>query len=173
MVGPIFNAVYDPLPLHIEHFLDQHQRVLFVAFGQHTLAKEHETKQLLAMLLHMQETHLIDGFIRGSGTSHLPNHPSAITFLTHGGGMSLFEALYAGKRTIIRPFVHDQPANAFHFEHTQLGGYLNMDDHNGIDNVIQKNVDQYQAIFQIHAQRGVDRGADLVEEVLFISVESV
>ncbi|KAI9490255.1 hypothetical protein BDB00DRAFT_941141 [Zychaea mexicana] len=217
MVGPIFNAVYDPLPLHIEHFLDQHQRVLFVAFGQHTSAKEHETKQLLAMLLHMQETHLIDGFIWGSGLSHLPKivstpsgniynvthllgqqhpnvrllhwapqfailkHPSVITFLTHGGGMSLFEALHAGKRTIIRPFFYDQPANAFHFEHTQLGGYLNMDDHNGAletfrrviedtDNVIQKNVDRYQALFQIHAQRGVDRGADLVEEVLFTSV---
>ncbi|KAG2221731.1 hypothetical protein INT45_007137 [Circinella minor] len=242
MIGPIYNAHYDPLPAFIQQFLDLHQRVVFVAFGQHAAAKPIDTTKILTQLLDLLETKVIDGFIWGlvKSSSGLPDtvttqsgriydvskeflfdnnnkdaeelkrknkqqqqhpdvillpwapqfsilkHPSVITYLSHGGGMSIFEALYAGKRTVIKPFFGDQPGHALFFEREQLGGYLNMQDQNkgtgqvfddpfktlqrviqDKDGVIQKNVNRYQALVQIRAKNAVVRGADLVEEVLF------
>ena len=248
MIGPIYNAYYDPLPSSIQQFLDSHQRVVFVAFGQHAAAKPSDTTKILTQLLDLLETKVIDGFIWGlvksssglpdtvttqSGRSydvgkeflwdnnndndkgeeeperkryrrkqHHPDvlllpwapqfailkHPSVITYLSHGGGMSIFEALYAGKRTVIKPFFGDQPGHALFFEREQLGGYLNMQEQNSFnskalgdpfetlrrviqdeDGVIQKNVNRHQALVQIRAKNAVTRGADLVEEVLFTS----
>ncbi|KAI9489792.1 hypothetical protein BDB00DRAFT_841429 [Zychaea mexicana] len=110
-------------------------------------------------------------------------HPSVITFLSHGGGMSVFEALFAGTRTVIRPFFGDQPAHALHYEREELGGYLDMDKDDAFnalrrviqdkDGVYQKNTNRYQAIAQLRAQHAVSRGADLVEEVLFSSKDGV
>ncbi|KAI9493125.1 hypothetical protein BDB00DRAFT_929189 [Zychaea mexicana] len=87
--------------------------------------------------------------------------------------MSLFEALYAGKRTVIRPFCGDHPANVLHFDREQLGGYLDMDRKENVFEpllwVIQSNVDRHKQLAQIHAQHAVVRGADLGEEALFTS----
>ncbi|KAI9496722.1 hypothetical protein BDB00DRAFT_758169 [Zychaea mexicana] len=219
MIGPIYNAVYDPLPPSIKDFLDKHERVVFVAFGQHASAKPFDTKRILEELLSLVESNLIDGIVWGvvkssaglpdtvttkSGRTYdikdlwedekhpnvrlLPwapqfailNHPSVITFLSHGGGMSIFEALYAGKRTVIKPFFGDQPGHALHFEREQLGGYLKLAEPEAFetlrrviedkDGTIQNNIKRYQALVQIRAKHAVTRGADLVEEVIFTSV---
>ncbi|CDH51397.1 hypothetical protein RO3G_04544 [Lichtheimia corymbifera JMRC:FSU:9682] len=45
-------------------------------------------------------------------------HSSVITFVSHGGAMSVFEAAYHGKRMLFCPFFVDQFANAKHFEHS-------------------------------------------------------
>ncbi|KAI9488913.1 hypothetical protein BDB00DRAFT_876978 [Zychaea mexicana] len=161
MIGPILNGLYDPLPSSIQQFLDCHERVLYVAFGQHATAKPQEATRLLVELLQFLENGLIDGFLWATGRSiaGLPDtvmtasghvyrvqdlrslakattsgndmysannhtvanhhdgqlldwapqlailqHTAIITFLSHGGGMSLIEAFYTGKRTVIKPF---------------------------------------------------------------------
>ncbi|KAI9268202.1 hypothetical protein BDA99DRAFT_505187 [Phascolomyces articulosus] len=110
-------------------------------------------------------------------------HPSVITFLSHGGGMSVFESLYGGVRTVIRPFFGDQPAHALHYEREKLGGYLDLNRDRPFDilrevivdkdGIFQKNTDRYQAMVQLHSQQAVARGADLVEEVLFASKDGI
>ncbi|KAI9266801.1 hypothetical protein BDA99DRAFT_536209 [Phascolomyces articulosus] len=117
-------------------------------------------------------------------------HPSTITFVSHGESISLFESLYAGKRTVIMPFFKNhQSGNAIHFESRRLGSYLRMYQHqrNSVsignkdefeplqrviqdkDGGIQRNVDRYQTLIQIHAKHGIVKGADLVEEAIFTS----
>lgn len=111
-------------------------------------------------------------------------HPSVITFVSHGGAMSVFEAAYHGKRMLFCPFFVDQFANAKHFEHAIGAGKLwfslehsTMDemtralrrvveDHGGI---IQESMQRYQALVQIHGQHALTRAADLCEEALFTS----
>ncbi|KAI7849195.1 hypothetical protein BDC45DRAFT_449105 [Circinella umbellata] len=218
MIGPIFNAHYNPITPDIQKYLDSHSRVLYIAFGQFAAFEPTLTERVLIEALEILEEGLIDGFLWGIGssTARLPEtvtttsgnvynvaelwgdhshaflspwapqfpilrHPSVITFLSHGGGMSVFESLYGGVRTVIRPFFGDQPAHALLYEREQLGGYLNLErerpfdilrevieDKNGI---FQKNTNRYQAIVQLRSQHAVSRGADLVEEVLFSSKE--
>ncbi|KAI8996804.1 hypothetical protein BDB01DRAFT_712946 [Pilobolus umbonatus] len=106
-------------------------------------------------------------------------HPSVQVFLTHGGGVSLYECLYAGKRIIVFPFFGDQPINGIRVEYNGLGESLKHTDSQdranqafekvGEDELgyYQVNVDRFKSLIQIHSESGVKRGANLVEEVLF------
>ena len=109
-------------------------------------------------------------------------HPSVITFVSHGGAMSVFESAYHGKRMLFCPFFVDQLANAKHFERAGAAHWFSLEhstkddmtktlrrvveDHGG---TIQKTMQRYQALVQIHAQHALDRAADLCEEVLYTS----
>ncbi|KAG1052599.1 hypothetical protein G6F43_005272 [Rhizopus delemar] len=111
-------------------------------------------------------------------------HPSVNVFLTHGGAGSMYEGLYAGKRFIVFPFYGDQFLNAQNVKSKGLGEYLNpeisqeeanrMIDAVGQDSdgKFQSNVNRYKALVQIHSKNGPLRGADLVEEVLFVNSNS-
>ncbi|ORZ22338.1 hypothetical protein BCR42DRAFT_405975 [Absidia repens] len=110
-------------------------------------------------------------------------HPSTVAFLTHGGAGSLHESLYAGVPMAVFPFVGDQLGLARNIEEQGLGVYLRRDvtinttatlirdlvkGDKSLE--IQNNVQRYSALIQIHSQHGVQRGADLIEEVLFAGV---
>lgn len=109
-------------------------------------------------------------------------HPSVITFVSHGGAMSVFEAAYYGKRMLFCPFFVDQFANAKHFERAGAGHWFSLE-HSTVDDMtkalrrvvedqdgmIQKSMQRYQALVQIHGQHALVRAADLCEEVLFTS----
>ncbi|KAI7880330.1 UDP-Glycosyltransferase/glycogen phosphorylase [Lichtheimia hyalospora FSU 10163] len=109
-------------------------------------------------------------------------HPSVISFVSHAGIMSLFEAMYQGKRILAYPFMTDQFANAKLIERTGAGLWLTptedrLDVHHMTeklrrvvkdeDGSMQKAVNKYQALLQIHGQNSVDRAANIVEEVVF------
>ncbi|KAI9496739.1 hypothetical protein BDB00DRAFT_808570 [Zychaea mexicana] len=226
MIGPIYNGAYDPLPPAIQKFLENHERVVFGAFGQHAAMTRDEAVRVLVGLLNALETGLIDGFmwvpgrsIDGNARTLFPNtvttasgqeyrvedlyrdhpharlsswapqfailqHPSVITFLSHGGGTSLFEVSYAGKRAVIIPFFGDQLANAVRLDRAQVAVHLDISKLDDIlealrrviqdkDGVLQSNVKRYQALMQIRAQHAVARGADLVEEVIFATKDGI
>ncbi|CEG74966.1 hypothetical protein RMATCC62417_10085 [Rhizopus microsporus] len=111
-------------------------------------------------------------------------HPSVNVFLTHGGAGSMYEALYAGKRLVVFPFYGDQFLNAQNVKATGLGDFLNptlsQEEANDmvkrvgldIDGSIQQNVKRYKALIQIHSRNGSIRGADIIEEVLFVNKDA-
>lgn len=107
-------------------------------------------------------------------------HPSIITFVTHGGAGSLYEAAYFGKRMLFTPFCGDQIYHALNFERKNAGLWFILEeadtntmttalnqvlkDENG---TMQQEARRLQAIFQIHSQHALARATDLVEEVAF------
>ncbi|CAO3664344.1 unnamed protein product [Rhizopus stolonifer] len=123
-------------------------------------------------------------FVNWAPQTAVVMHPSVSTFLTHGGAVSMFEGLYAGKRLIVFPFYGDQFINAHNTKYRGLGDYLSpelkqeeasniiINVGRDVDSKIQSNVGRYRALVQIHSQHGVTRGADLVEEVLFVNKDS-
>lgn len=110
-------------------------------------------------------------------------HPSTVVFVSHGGLGSWFESMYAGTRMIMFPFFADQPGNAVTVERSNLGAILKTSMHpiealnlvkkvvDDEDGEIQKSVERFQALTQIHSQHGVVRAADLVEEVAYTHVK--
>ncbi|KAI8377330.1 hypothetical protein BD560DRAFT_390794 [Blakeslea trispora] len=112
-------------------------------------------------------------------------HPSVSVFLTHGGAGSFYEGLYGGKKLITFPFFGDQYMNAQKVERNKLGAFLHQDasqeEANDIlvrvgrdtDKVLQQNVNRYKALVQIHSRHGSIRAADLIEEVMYASLDSL
>ncbi|GAN08848.1 hypothetical protein MAM1_0227d08365 [Mucor ambiguus] len=93
-------------------------------------------------------------------------HHSVSVFITHSGAGSFYEGLYAGKRLSVFSFFGDQFPNAHNVEHNGLGVHL---DHQlNIDGVLQKNVNRYKALIQIHSRHGCLRAADLIEKVMSV-----
>lgn len=109
-------------------------------------------------------------------------HSSTTVFVSHGGLGSWFESMYAGTRMVMFPFVNDQPGNSLTIERSNLGGIMRYKSSpkeaaavvkkvaEDKDGEIQKNVDRFQALTQIHSEHGVIRAADLVEEVAYAHV---
>ncbi|RCH93906.1 hypothetical protein CU098_000877, partial [Rhizopus stolonifer] len=112
-------------------------------------------------------------------------HPSVSVFLTHGGAGSMYEGLYAGKRLIVYPFFGDQFPNAYQVKRQGMGEFLQRKSDQqeakhtlirvglDLDGAYQRNLNRYKALVQIHARTGPIRGADLVEEVMFASVDGL
>ncbi|KAI9274176.1 hypothetical protein BY458DRAFT_569913 [Sporodiniella umbellata] len=218
MVGPIMQRHYNPLTVELRNHLDQYNRILYIAFGQHAVASIKDLHSILTGIMEGIESEVYDGFLwssrkgpeyfpkeikTSSGTIYsvqtmfdggYPNlrfeswvpqtavvmHPSVSVFLTHGGAGSMYEGLFAGKRLLVFPFFGDQFLNAQNVKRRGLGEFLSpklkqeetntMIKHVGedIDGDIQGNVNRYKALIQIHSKNGPVRGADLVEEVLFV-----
>ncbi|GAN09882.1 UDP-glucosyl transferase family protein [Mucor ambiguus] len=113
------------------------------------------------------------------------SHPSTQVFVTHGGTGSIQEAYFGGVRLIVYPFFVDQIPNAITVE--KFGTGMKLDYRSTqqeatalIANVIedasgqfQRNVDKFKALTQIKSRHGALRGADVVEEVLFMHENGV
>lgn len=217
-VGPIYNDHFDALTPEFASFLDTHQRVVYVAFGQHAQSNDdQESTRVLQMLLNNYEAGVLDGFIwsatkgtplpdhvtTSSGIQYRLNsteftnigkivswapqagilqHPSVVTFISHSGLMSLYEAIYQGKRILGYPLLTDQFANANKLARAGVALWLSLSEDRldvdrmteklrrvveDKDGVLQQAVNRYQALFQIHGRVGVDRAANIVEEVLY------
>ena len=107
------------------------------------------------------------------------HHPSTALFLTHGGAGSLHESLYNGVPIVVFPFFSDQPAAATMAEANGYGRHLKSSSSQeqatavvadvilDQDGSYRQTVRRFQSYVQIRAHRGVQRGADLMEETLF------
>ncbi|EIE90235.1 hypothetical protein RO3G_14946 [Rhizopus delemar RA 99-880] len=105
------------------------------------------------------------------------HHPSTQLFLTHGGSASVYEALYNGVPIVIYPFFTDQPAAAVIAEENGYGRWMKKSDQEQAIKVVQEvlrddryrlNANRFKALVQIRSNRGVQRGADVVEEALYL-----
>lgn len=107
-------------------------------------------------------------------------HPSIVTFVTHGGASSIFEAAYFGKRMLFFPFYGDQVSNAMYFERNAAGLWFILEETDTMTmtaalgrvlkdekGVMQQAMKRLQAIVQIHGQHALTRATNLVEEVAF------
>ncbi|KAG1448890.1 hypothetical protein G6F56_008814 [Rhizopus delemar] len=110
------------------------------------------------------------------------HHPSSALFITHGGFGSVSESLYQGVPVVVYPFFGDQHGTAVMAEESGFGRWLRKEDllkdgnkmKDVVSEVLQDRQGQYKrtlqrfkALVQIRSLRGVQRGADVVEEVLF------
>lgn len=220
LVGPIYSDDITSSPGKLdpglEQFLDEREKVVYVAFGQFVKPTTIEVStRVLLMLLENYEAGGLDGFIwsatlgtplpdhvtTSSGTQYHLNtteflnvgrivpwapqkailrHPSTVTFVTHGGASSVYEAAYYGKRMLFAAFFGDMISNSLHFERTAGGVWFVLPeadaktmitslakvlkDEKGI---MQQAMQRLQAIVQIHVQHSLVRATDLVEEVAF------
>ncbi|KAI8092895.1 uncharacterized protein BX664DRAFT_294266 [Halteromyces radiatus] len=225
-IGPILPQHYQSLKnTPYETFLDRHNRVIYVAFGQNAIPSLLDRQLIWSSLLSLLDVGDIDGVIWADGfadkvsqhskyitlqqkeytlldiksrsdvfiSSWAPQmailqHSSTAVFLTHGGAGSLYESLYAAVPMAVFPFVGDQLGAARNMEDQGLGVRLDRDDtvsntaallRTLVDNTqdnsnlgykIRNNVKRYSALIQIHSQHAVQRGADLIEEVVFAGV---
>ncbi|KAI8096029.1 hypothetical protein BDF21DRAFT_394307 [Thamnidium elegans] len=107
-------------------------------------------------------------------------HKSTRMFVTHGGAGSLYESSYAGVPVVVYPFFSDQGSAAATSEKNGIGLFLNREKSQiNANNIIERvakdadgqfqfNINRFKALVQIKSERGVARGADVVEEVLFV-----
>jgi hypothetical protein len=116
-------------------------------------------------------------------------HTSTKLFISHGGCGSLHESLYSGTVVFLYPFFDDQPINSRMVRRLGVGDYMdaayvafNKKDHLVFYNkllwlLIDSNgkvsdrLKSFSSYLQVHAETGVTKGADLVEEGLFASDE--
>lgn len=221
-IGPVLATKYAPLTKELETYLENHQKVAYIAFGEKATPNTRQIVLMLRPLLESMESGRLDGFIWavGDATGEFPetvttssnttynirdilsnggvhsdirlmkyapqtailSHPSAKLFISHGGLTSWYESMYAGVPMVMFPFFGDQFSNSFIITNSHLGGLLDdgytinqavevfknvLDDKDG---KIKESVQRYQAMTQIHSRRGVERGADLIEEVAYTHV---
>lgn len=62
-VGPILPRTYTPLTGDLQQYLDKHQNVAYVAFGQHAEPTKSEAEFILTALLENLESGVLDGVI--------------------------------------------------------------------------------------------------------------
>lgn len=220
MVGPIYSDDITSSPGKLdpglEQYLDEREKVVYVAFGQFVKPTTVEmSTRVLLMLLENYEAGGMDGFIwsatpgtplpnhvtTSSGTKYYLNstefqkvgrilpwapqkailrHPSTITFVTHGGASSIYEAAYYSKRMLFAAFFGDMISNSLHFERTAGGVWFVLPEADAKTmitslakvlkdekGVMQQAMQRLQAIVQIHATHALARATDLVEEVAF------
>ncbi|KAL1924389.1 uncharacterized protein VTP21DRAFT_7424 [Calcarisporiella thermophila] len=110
----------------------------------------------------------------------LLGHPHTRLFVTHGGGESGNEAIYAGKPVIVLPFFADQLFNAARMSAAGIGrklDRLHFTAHDvfslvtGIltdeDGEIQRNVERMKLLARLRARSSKQHAADLVEEMMY------
>ncbi|KAG0865802.1 hypothetical protein G6F16_009949 [Rhizopus arrhizus] len=216
IVGPILPKIHPVLTDDLQQFLDSHQKVAYVAFGQHAVLTTEELGLIMTSMLENMETGDIDGILWSvRGMDHLfpetlqtrsgrvyrirdlfdkkegqdilflewapqvaiLHHPSTQLFLTHGGAGSVYEALYKGVPIVVYPFFGDQPAAAITAEENGYGRWMKKNDQEQAIKVVQEvlrddryrqNANRFKALVQIRSNHGVQRGADVVEEALYL-----
>ncbi|KAG1646307.1 hypothetical protein G6F44_000952 [Rhizopus delemar] len=199
LIGPIVPKTHPVLTDDLQQFLDSHQKVVYVAFGQHAVQATEELGLIMTSMLENMETGDIDGILWSvrdmehlfpetlqtrSGQVYqwapqvaILHHPSTQLFLTHGGSASVYEALYNGVPIVIYPFFGDQHAAAIIAEENGYGRWMKKNDQEQATKVVQEvlrddryrqNANRFKALVQIRSNHGVQRGADVVEEALYL-----
>ncbi|KAI8328562.1 hypothetical protein BC941DRAFT_444655 [Chlamydoabsidia padenii] len=79
LVGPLFSSDYQPLDETFGTYLDSHQQVAYVAFGQHAKPRPSDVTLVLTALIHQYEKGHIDGIIWSSGNAHVEKFPATLT----------------------------------------------------------------------------------------------
>ncbi|KAL0077495.1 glycosyltransferase family 1 protein [Phycomyces blakesleeanus] len=77
-VGPIIPRNHQPLTDSLKSYLDTHQRIAYIAFGQHATPELHDTRLILTAMFENIENGALDGFVWA--TVHLTkDFPTSIT----------------------------------------------------------------------------------------------
>jgi hypothetical protein len=111
------------------------------------------------------------------------SHPSLALFITHGGAASIHEGLFNKVPLFVYPYFGDQPVTARMVRRQQLGdgfdttgmvyteaifGALCQRIHTVLtDLVIRRTVERYGNALQVRSLGAVQRGADVLEEIVF------
>lgn len=99
-VGPIIGTSYDSLPSHLAEFMQQHQHVVYIAFGQMYTPSPQEFQVLLTSLLEAYEHGYFDGFVWSLSKSSRQGLPKQVK--TSSGKTYLVKDLFDGSYTDLR-----------------------------------------------------------------------
>ncbi|KAL9551009.1 hypothetical protein MBANPS3_004464 [Mucor bainieri] len=99
-VGPIISTSYDSLPHHLAEFMQLHQRVVYIAFGQMYTPSHQEFRVLLTSLLEAYEHGHFDGFVWSLSKSSRQGLPAQVK--TSSGKTYLVQELLDGSYTDLR-----------------------------------------------------------------------
>ncbi|CAO3584136.1 unnamed protein product [Absidia cylindrospora] len=172
LIGPILRRQYFELTDDLTTFLDAHDRVAYIAFGQHAVPTEEDTTFLVTALHHLLEHGYLDGILWATGKHHpMPHfpstkdilvtgwapqfailqHPSTGLFVTHGGAGSVHEALFNKVPLFVYPFFGDQPLTARLVRQLQLGDYIDTSGMQYTDAVLTQLTERMQAVLTNHS----------------------
>ncbi|KAG0169525.1 hypothetical protein DFQ28_003603 [Apophysomyces sp. BC1034] len=81
LVGPIMQQKYQPLTEDLKTFLDAHQKVAYVAFGQLSLATKSDIQLILTALMENIEQGAVDGFlwVTNDSMDHFPEKAKSLS----------------------------------------------------------------------------------------------
>ncbi|KAI8647360.1 hypothetical protein BD408DRAFT_439191 [Parasitella parasitica] len=99
-VGPVIGTSYDSLPSHLTNFMQQHQRVIYIAFGQMYTPNYQEFNVLLTSLLETYENGYYDGFIWSLSENSRRGLPEQIK--TNSGKVYFIQELLQGNYADLR-----------------------------------------------------------------------
>jgi UDP-N-acetylglucosamine:LPS N-acetylglucosamine transferase len=100
-VGPIIGTTYDSLPEDLLQFMEQNQRVVYIAFGQMYNPNKQEFHVLLTSLMEAYELNYFDGFIWSLSAKSRQDLPEQIQTRS-GKTYSVHELLYGNQYPNIR-----------------------------------------------------------------------
>jgi UDP:flavonoid glycosyltransferase YjiC (YdhE family) len=152
-VGPVISiedmtAQISESDIPLKQWLDIDQPVIYVAFGSIAAVKEWQLKAILAGASTIKGARVLVGLREpvqkqlGFDVSVLPEqfrveswvnqkmvlaHKNVKVFLTHGGYMSISEAMFSHKPMLVLPFFGDQPGNAVRLVEAGAGLKLEID----------------------------------------------
>lgn len=99
-VGPIIGTSYDSMPTHLMEFMQQHQQVIYIAFGQMYTPNHQEFNVLLTSLMEAYEHGYFDGFIWSLSKSSRQGLPKEVK--TNSGKVYSVQELLDGSYTDLR-----------------------------------------------------------------------
>ncbi|CEP18658.1 hypothetical protein [Parasitella parasitica] len=99
-VGPIIGTSYESLPSYLIDFMQQHQRVIYIAFGQMYNPSYQEFNVLLTSLLEAYENGFFDGFIWSLSKTSRQGLPKKIK--TNSGKTYSVQGLFDGSYSDLR-----------------------------------------------------------------------
>jgi hypothetical protein len=97
-VGPIIGSTYDSLPDSMAKYMQEHNKVVYIAFGQMYTPNAQEFTVLLISLLEAYESNYLDGFIWSLSikSRQQPDLPKQI--VTRSGHIYIVQDLFDGKQ---------------------------------------------------------------------------
>ncbi|CAH0714626.1 unnamed protein product, partial [Brenthis ino] len=192
--GMHLSSERKPLPLFIEKFLNESSDgVILFSFGSHIKTKSipKYKEQILLKALSKLKQRVIwkfedsgdEGTLIGNvlKVKWLPQydllrHEKVVALITHGGLLSLTEAMSSGKPSIVIPFFGDQPANAAAVSEAGVGLVLSYQDiseesfYNALQRVlseeIRTNAQRVSKIWQDRQSAPLDTAIFWTEHVI-------
>ncbi|KAI8096885.1 uncharacterized protein BX664DRAFT_68397 [Halteromyces radiatus] len=102
LVGPVLDRSYPGLDSDLVSYLSLRQKVVYVAFGQHSRAIISDVERVLTPLIHQLEKGHIDGIIWSSGCLEANRFPATITSSYSGKTYNTTSLLNTNKKRYFR-----------------------------------------------------------------------
>lgn len=92
MVGPIIPKKYKPLTQDLQDYLDVHDKIAYIAFGQMSVPSTRNSKLILTAVIEGIERGALDGFIWATVNAKIDRFPKEI--ITSSGNVYLLEDIF-------------------------------------------------------------------------------